>query len=124
MWPEEWSRQVKMLEEGNERIIGIELNTHKGCIYILTCTCQLIVVALRQIIKKHLDILHSLLVKYRSIGTVVISGDLNGTLVSSRNNQHDVSLKEFVQEHQLSWSHTEMETTPTFVSHTGNTVTD
>ena len=39
---------------------------------------------------------------------------------SSRNNHHDVSLKEFVKEHQLIWGQVEMETIPTFISHTGN----
>ena len=70
--------------------------------------------------QKHLDILHSLLAKYSPRGTVIIVGDMNGTLLTSRNNPHDISLKEFVSEHELTWCQKNMGSESTFVSHTGN----
>ena len=71
---------------------------------------------------KHLDILHTLIWKYSPLRTVIPGGDMNGTLVSSRNNLHNISLNDFVREHNLSRCQPDMETAPTFVSHTGNGV--
>ena len=30
LWPKDWSYQIKRLEEGNERIIGVELESKSG----------------------------------------------------------------------------------------------
>ncbi|VDH93729.1 Hypothetical predicted protein [Mytilus galloprovincialis] len=49
-----------------------------------------------------LDIIHSIIEKYQSTHQVVVCGDLNGTLATSRNNKHDQLLKQFVLEMNLS----------------------
>ena len=67
----------------------------------------------------HLDILHDMVVRYNRLGTVIVCGDMNGTLIEERNNSHDNSLKDFVKEHNLSWHKNEMGNKLTFVSHTG-----
>ncbi|VDI70032.1 Hypothetical predicted protein [Mytilus galloprovincialis] len=48
-----------------------------------------------------LDIIHSIIEKYQSTH-LVVCGDLNGTLATSRNNKHDQLLKHFVLEMNLS----------------------
>ena len=70
---------------------------------------------------KHLDILHDMIARYGQSGTVIVCGDMNGTLIEERNNGHDNdnSLKDFVKEHNLSWCKNEMGNKSTFISHTG-----
>ena len=44
-----------------------------------------------------------MVVRYNRLGTVIVCGDMNETLIEERNNSHDNSLKDFVKEHYLSW---------------------
>lgn len=44
-----------------------------------------------------------MMVRYSHLGSVIVCGDMNGTLVEERNNGHDKSLKDFVREHNLTW---------------------
>ena len=68
---------------------------------------------------KHLDILHDMIARYSQFGTVIVCGDMNGTLIEERNNGHNNILKDFVKEHNLSWRKSEMGNKSTFISHTG-----
>ena len=120
IWPKCWSHLVKRLEEGNERIIGIELKTKDEPLYIINCYMPTNDGKSKSDYQKHIDILHSLIDKYSLRGTVILVGDMNGTLLSNRKNPHDVILKDFVNEHGLSWRQEDMGTESTFVSHTGN----
>ena len=49
-----------------------------------------------------LDVLHDIIRRYEPTHKILLCGDLNGTLLPTRNNKHDVILKDFVQEHFLS----------------------
>ena len=118
MWPNQWSHFIKRLDGGNERIIGIELKGSEP-LFIFNVYMPTHESNSMSNYNKHLDILHTLLVKYSSMGTVIICGDLNGTLCSDRSNRHDCSLKEFVKEHNLSWHEESMGSESTFVSHNG-----
>ena len=55
-----------------------------------------------------LDILDNMISKFRCSHKLVLCGDFNGTLLSPRPyNKHDQLLKDFVKEHNLSFTHTE-----------------
>ena len=60
-----------------------------------------------------------MIAKYSQLGTVIVCGDMNGTLIEERNKGHDNSLKYFLKEHNLSWRKSEMGNKSTFISHTG-----
>ena len=49
-----------------------------------------------------LDVLHDIFCRFGSIHKIVLCGDLNVTLMSTRNDKHDIMLKYFVKEHLLS----------------------
>jgi hypothetical protein len=67
---------------------------------------------------EHLDKLSALIEKYEVTHNIVIAGDLNGSLSSARNNNHDKLLKQFCRRHQL--RHTINNThCPTFHHHNG-----
>lgn len=119
MWPTSWSHGIKRLDDGNERIIGIEVKDRTKSVYIFNVYMPTNETNSMENFNKHLDILHTLLLKYSKLGTVIICGDMNGTLISDRNNGHDKSLKNFVSEHNLSWQQEAMGNKSTFVSHTG-----
>ena len=49
-----------------------------------------------------LDVLHDIIRRFESTHKILLCGDLNGTLLPTRNNKHDIILKDFVKEHSLS----------------------
>ncbi|VDI65714.1 Hypothetical predicted protein [Mytilus galloprovincialis] len=49
-----------------------------------------------------LDIIYDIIQKYQESHKIILCGDLNGTLLDSRNNKHDKILKSFVSEMGLS----------------------
>ena len=49
-----------------------------------------------------LDILHDIISRFEQSHQIVICGDLSGTLLPTRNNKHDIMLKNFETEHMLS----------------------
>ncbi len=65
-----------------------------------------------------LDVLHNFFNNYSRTHNVVICGDMNGTLLDSRNNSHDKLLKEFVKEHDMKDLHGNCKD-HTFHSHSG-----
>ena len=104
LWPSMWSSKTKKISEGNERIIAIELTgKNKLCIingYLPTKNSS----ANSHIEHSEcLDILDSIISKYKSSHKVVLCGDLNATLLSARSsNKHDHLLQNFVEEKMLS----------------------
>ncbi|CAC5391686.1 unnamed protein product [Mytilus coruscus] len=51
--------------------------------------------------REHLDKISSIIDKYDETHSIIITGDLNGSLISTRNNNHDKLLKEFCRKHHL-----------------------
>ncbi|CAC5397677.1 unnamed protein product [Mytilus coruscus] len=45
-----------------------------------------------------LDLIHNIATKYLNTHAIILCGDLNGTILQTRNNKHDQLLKEFIQE--------------------------
>ena len=122
MWPNNWSHHIKRLDGGNERIhvIGIEV---KGCaekLYVFNVYMPTHEANSLSKYNEHLDILHTLIAEYSSLGAVIICCDMSGKLISERSNRHDCGLKEFVTEHSLSWPEESMGTKSTFISHSGS----
>ena len=117
-WHREWSHLVKCLEDGNEQIAVIELQCQeeKLCIvYVYMPTLNL--PQSKATYQEHLDLLYSILAKYKESHRIVICGDFNATLLHERSNPHDKMLKKFVQENDL--VNTVLVPDHTFFSHTG-----
>ena len=118
MWPKQWTQYIKWLDDGNERVIGIEVKASPNSVFI-NVYMPTKEINSQSNFHKHLAILHDMIARYRQLGTVIVCGDMNGTLIEDRNNGHDNSLKDFVKEHNLSWHKNEMGHKSTFTSHTG-----
>ena len=94
------SDKITKLSVGNERIIAVELDFGQNFCFIN---------AYMPTNKKDseynyrecLDVLHDIICRFDSTHKIVLCGDLNGTLMSTRNNKHDIMLKDFVKEHAL-----------------------
>lgn len=102
---------------GNERIIADELNLDsKICLintYLHTNKQDS-----QHAYRECLDLLHDIVTRYEHSHQIVLCGDLNGTLLSARNNKHDCMLKDFVNEHMLSMNgHSKLK--PTFYHFNG-----
>ncbi|MES9881858.1 MAG: reverse transcriptase family protein [Sedimenticola sp.] len=102
LWPREWSSSIKRLDVGNERIQAIELRLIQGNICIInTYMPTLNLPTSRCTYMEHLDILHDIISRFSQSHKIILCGDLNGTLLPSRANAHDILLRDFVQEHHL-----------------------
>ncbi|MES9904544.1 MAG: reverse transcriptase family protein [Sedimenticola sp.] len=121
MWPKNWSGSIKSLECGNERIQAIELHLKQAKICIINAYLPTLnLPTSKDLYAEHLDILHNIIMRYADTHEIVICGDMNGSLLNTRSNTHDVLLKEFTLEHELENTH-DVNTKPTFYSHTGST---
>ncbi|CAC5422703.1 unnamed protein product [Mytilus coruscus] len=69
--------------------------------------------------REHLDKISSMIDKYEQTHNVFIVRDLNGTLMQSRNNNHDKLLKNFCSQPQLTYTVRNAHK-PTFYRHNGN----
>ena len=119
MMPKHWTQYIRRLDEGNERIIGIEVKGSPNSIFIINVYMLTKETNSQSNFNKNSDILHDMVVRYNRLGTVIVCGDMNGTLIEERNNSHDNSLMDFVKEHNLSWHINVIGNKSTFVSHTG-----
>ena len=93
MWPKSSVHQVKRLDDGSERIIGTEVKGCKENIYIFCMYMPTFETKSLGNYRNQLDILHTLILRDGQLGTVVVCGDMNDTLISDRNNNHDRCLK-------------------------------
>lgn len=100
LWPNTWTG-VKKLKEGNERIIGIEIQTQPMPTCIINCYMPTRNTDSNYKYLESLDSLHNFISSYSDTHNILICGDMNGTLQDSRNNVHDKMLKQFVIEHNL-----------------------
>ena len=101
LWNKNLSDIVSRLEVGNERVMAVEINgTNKLCIinaYLTTSKSDS-----EYGYRECLDVIHDIIQRFISSHTVLLCGDLNGSLLETRNNKHDVILKDFVKNHCLS----------------------
>ena len=118
LWPKEWSSKVSQLEEGNERIIGIEMQwaNERLCI-VNTYMPTLNLPVSKAEYQEHIDILHNIITKYKNTHKLILCGDFNATLLQTRDNPHDKMFKNFVNETGLINRVNSLEST--FASHNG-----
>ena len=100
LWNKKLSDYVTRLEVGNERVMAIEINgSSKICIinvYLPTNKSDS-----EYGYRECLDIVHDIIQRYGPSHKVLLCGDLNGSLLRTRNNKHDIILKDFVEKHYL-----------------------
>lgn len=118
IWPQSISHKVRKLEK-EERIIVTEIQSEPVKIILVNNYMPTMATGSDKEYREHLDNITSMIDKYEQTHNVVIVGDLNGTLIPSRNNNHDKLLKNFCSQHQL--KHTVRNAhKPTFYHHNGN----
>jgi hypothetical protein len=115
LWKQDLSPFITRLEDGNDRVVCIELATSSArwcliCVYMPTqgqssAICDL---------EEHFDILHEILAKYPD-HNILLAGDFNSSMIRDR--QQDQLLQRFVREHALEWSTEAMGKNPTYVHH-------
>ena len=88
LWNETLTDSISRLQVGNERVIAIEIN----------CSIKLCII----IVYLPTNKLGSEYGYREWIQRIILCVDLNGSLLSSRNNKHDIILKDFVKNHCLS----------------------
>ena len=68
--------------------------------------------------QENLDILQTMIDKYIDGHTIIICGDMNGSLSNERNNRHDAKLKSFMKLNKFHL-HTDVRNQSTFYYHDG-----
>ena len=98
-WPRDWSHLVRRLEDGNGRIVLIEIQCQKEKLCIINVYMPTLnLPKSKTTYQEHLDLLYSILKKYKASHRVILCGDFNATLLPDRNNPRDKMLKDFVRE--------------------------
>ena len=120
IWQDLISDKVSPLDVGNERVIAIEVNADRK-LCIINAYMPTNKSGSDYCYRECLDTIHDIIQRYESSHMIILCGDLNGTLLLSRSNKHDVMLKDFVDEHCLSLGNNHSQN-PTFY-HFNGTVT-
>ncbi|CAC5361724.1 unnamed protein product [Mytilus coruscus] len=118
LWPSQRSSRIKKLKEGNERIIAILITATKDICLINTYMPTHNSDSLSEY-TECLDIIYDIIQKYENTHKIVLAGDLNGTLQTSRTNKHDKMLRNFAKNMNLTTG-VELVYTHTFFHHAGN----
>jgi hypothetical protein len=118
IWPKLMDKYIKRLEDGNNRIMAIEIQSTSKAIclvntYLLTQMSNSV-----SEYRECLDIIQTIIERYGPTQEMVLCGDMNGTLIYDRNNAHDCKLKNFVKVNRLLHSDA-LSTQPTFFHHNG-----
>ena len=101
LWNETLTDSISRLQVGNERVIAIEINCSiKLCIIIVYLPTNKL--GSEYGYRECFDVVHDIIQRYEASHSIILCVDLNGSLLSSRNNKHDIILKDFVKNHCLS----------------------
>ena len=116
LWPKSLSAAVTILPDGNQRIVAISISCIEGkdAVIIsayLPCRGGR---GSEEEFTENLDILHEILVKYRTTHIVIICGDLNTNLIQPRHRRDSLAC-DFVKDNHLYISG--RSTKPTFFHH-------
>ncbi|MEW8545343.1 MAG: reverse transcriptase family protein, partial [Candidatus Thiodiazotropha sp.] len=121
LWPKCWSNIVKRLEDGNERVQAVEVLSDISNVCIINAYLPTLnLPSSRESYQEMLDIVHSIISRFSGTHKIVFCGDLNGSLLPTRSNPHDVMLKDFVAEHSLCTG-ADVGSRSTFYGHSGST---
>ena len=119
LWPREWDKYVKKLDDGNNRIIAVEIKTDKQPVCLVNAYMPTKKANSDLDYQENLDIIQSILDKYEETHSVVICGDMNGTLLTDRSNSHDIKLRKFAAKNMLN-TYSELGKSPTFYHNDGH----
>lgn len=102
-WKEKFETYITRLNDGNNRIIAIEIETADQPICLINCYMPTFgYKTTSEEYQECLDILDAIILKYKSTHQIVICGDMNATLMTSRNNDSDKRLRKFIESNSLS----------------------
>ncbi|CAC5425418.1 unnamed protein product [Mytilus coruscus] len=97
LWPKQWNSQIQKLPDENERVIAILISSD-----VDVCLINVYMPTMDKDSSYEygecLDLIHNIATKYLNTHAIILCGDLNGTILQTRNNKHDQLLKEFIQE--------------------------
>ena len=97
----EFTKYIKRLSVGNTRIIAIEISTNEGSICLINCYMPSMDSGSTAQFIEQLDVLQSIIDKFNVSHRLVVCGDINGTLMSRRSNQHCWLLRTFCEKNSL-----------------------
>ncbi|CAG2200016.1 unnamed protein product [Mytilus edulis] len=118
LWPTEWSPFVKKLDDGNNRIIAVEILSNNKPICLVNAYMPTKKANSDFEYQEHLDILQSIVDKYEDTHSVLVCGDMNGTYLNDRNNSHDAKFKKFIKTNNMI-IHPDMKSNQTFYHNDG-----
>ena len=119
IWPKLIDKYIKRLEDGNNRIMAIEIQSTSKAICLVNTYLPTQMSGSVSEYRECLDIIQTIIEKYEPTHEMVLCGDMNGILINDRNNAHDYKLKNIVKENTLLHSDA-LSTQPTFFHHNGN----
>ena len=98
VWRKELQNNVRILDEGNDRILAVEYKTEflpicLICAYMPTSGYA----ETAENYSACVDLLSVVVSKYRDTHLVVVSGDMNATVLSSRSSNSDKQFRKFVE---------------------------
>lgn len=117
-WPSAWDKYVSKLEDGNERILCIELKSEVKPTCIINAYMPTNSSNSTESYQECLDIIYDIISAYDQSHNIILCGDLNGTLKTERNNKHDLRLKRFTSNLHLKPS-IEVKNQPTYYHNDG-----
>ena len=97
LWPSERDKYIKKLTDGNERIIAAEIQTKNKPICLINVYLPTKMANSDCQYQENLDILQTMIDKYVDSHTIIICGDMKGSLSIERNNSHDAKLKSLMK---------------------------
>ena len=118
IWPKLIDKYIKRLEDGNNRIMTIKIQSTSKTICLVNTYLPTQMSNSVSEYRECLDIIQTIIEKYGLTQEMVLCGDMNGILIYDRSNAHDCKLKNFVKENKLIHSDA-LSTQPTFFHHNG-----
>ena len=115
LWRKKFDEVIKSLDDGNERIVTVELQTSTDPYIIISVYLPTRgYTTSKSDFLYHVSILSAIIEKYRATHQICILGDFNASL--HRNEPCDRILQDFVQSHHLCVDQIQQ---PTFIHHAG-----
>ncbi|CAC5413848.1 unnamed protein product [Mytilus coruscus] len=101
-WNTKFDSYVKTLDDGNERIIVVEINCSPQPICLINCylpTSGYSNTAVKY--QENLDLLEIIIQKYCDSHQIILVGDMNATMLLSRRNDSDRHFSSFIDKYKL-----------------------
>ena len=119
LWDKDLTTFIKRQPDGNQRIVVISLESKPKPICLINAYLpSRNGTDSKMKYKEALDILHEIIMKYMDTHTIILGGDMNGSLHRQPENDHDKLLKDFLSEMKLTTPR-RYPVSPTFHHHDG-----